>query len=154
MSALHHIPETQTQRVFGTDQLNAQKAREVPRRHPWPAGQVERLYGIRKQESFLPIMLRPSPSATRNPDLLTVQRHTPPLHVTSGVLTTDDPGASAATAAADVDLLLGSADEPGTLPPPDRTPSTTGGRKMGANTVPASVVLREELAAQLAHIAG
>ncbi|KAH8999984.1 hypothetical protein EDB86DRAFT_2906647 [Lactarius hatsudake] len=34
-SALHHILETQTQGDFATYLLNAQKAREAPRGHPW-----------------------------------------------------------------------------------------------------------------------
>ncbi|KAH9055552.1 hypothetical protein EDB87DRAFT_1688100 [Lactarius vividus] len=49
----------------------------------------------------------------------------------SGARCTEDAGASAAAAAADVDLLLGPADEPGIFLPPDRTPSTTGGRNTG-----------------------
>ncbi|KAH9174122.1 hypothetical protein EDB89DRAFT_1904832 [Lactarius sanguifluus] len=63
-------------------------------------------------EPFLPTVSRPSPSVTRKPDLPTVQRLAPPSHVTSGVLTTEDAEASAAAAAADVDLLRGSADKP------------------------------------------
>ncbi|KAH9174129.1 hypothetical protein EDB89DRAFT_2068119 [Lactarius sanguifluus] len=104
-------------------------------------------------EPFLPTVSRPSPSVTRKPDLPTVQRLAPPSHVTSGVLTTEGAEASAAAAAADVDLLLSSADEPGTFLPPDRTPSTTGGRTMG-DAASASAVLQEELAAQLAHMVG
>ncbi|KAH8999977.1 hypothetical protein EDB86DRAFT_2906593 [Lactarius hatsudake] len=34
-SALHHILETHTQVDFATDRLNAQKAREAARGHPW-----------------------------------------------------------------------------------------------------------------------
>ncbi|KAH9174111.1 hypothetical protein EDB89DRAFT_1954936 [Lactarius sanguifluus] len=104
-------------------------------------------------EPFLPTVSRPSPSVTRKPDLPTVQRLAPPSHVTSGVLTTEDAEASAAAAAADVNLLRDSADVPGTFLPPDRTPSTTGGRTMG-DAASASEVLQEELAAQLAHVAG
>ncbi|KAH9174071.1 hypothetical protein EDB89DRAFT_1954591 [Lactarius sanguifluus] len=69
------------------------------------------------------------------------------------ILTTEDAEASAAAATADVDLLRGSADEPGTFMPPDGTLSTTGGRTMG-DAASASAVLQEELAAQLAHVAG
>ncbi|KAH9069766.1 hypothetical protein EDB83DRAFT_2518104 [Lactarius deliciosus] len=82
-------------------------------------------------EPILPTVSRPSPPVTRNPDLPTVQRLAPPSPVTSRVLTTEDAEASAAAAAADVDLLRGSADEPGIFLPPDRTPSTTGGRSYG-----------------------
>ncbi|KAH9161881.1 hypothetical protein EDB89DRAFT_2080213 [Lactarius sanguifluus] len=102
-----------------------------------------------RMEPFLPTLLRPSPSVTRKPDLPTVQRLAPPSHVTSGVLTTEDAEASAAAAAADVDLLRGSADEPGTFLPPDRTPSTTGGRTM-SDAASASAVLQKELA----HVVG
>ncbi|KAH9011486.1 hypothetical protein EDB84DRAFT_1569715 [Lactarius hengduanensis] len=110
-------------------------------------------------EPFLPTVSRPSPSVTRKLDLPTVQRLAPPSHITSGVLTTEDAETSAAAAAADVDLLRDSADEPGTFPPPDRTPSTTDGHTMGdaasASAVPQhSMALQEELAAQLAHMAG
>ncbi len=101
-------------------------------------------------------MPRLSPSATRKPDLLAVQRLAPPSLVTSGLLTTQDAEASeaAAAAVADVDLLLGSADESdGTFLPPDRTPS--GG---DAASAPAllqySTALQEELAMQLVQMAG
>ncbi|KAH9036936.1 hypothetical protein EDB84DRAFT_1577717 [Lactarius hengduanensis] len=101
------------------------------------------LYGIRNErvtpessrlEPFLPTVSRPSPSVTRKPDLPTVQRLAPPSHVTS-------------------------ADEPGTFLPPDRTPSTTDGRTMGdaasaSAVLQHSTALQEELAAQLAHMAG
>ncbi|KAH9166956.1 hypothetical protein EDB89DRAFT_2232634 [Lactarius sanguifluus] len=72
----------------------------------------------------------------------------------------DLPTASAAAAAADVDLLLGSADDPGTFLPPDRTLSTTGGRNTGGDAASASAVLQHNMALQdglavhLAHIAG
>ncbi|KAH9012134.1 hypothetical protein EDB84DRAFT_1680775, partial [Lactarius hengduanensis] len=117
-SSTEHKPPRfkKTQRDFATDQLNAQTAREPPGGHPWPAGQAGWLYGIRKRDPFLPTVSRPSPSVPRNPDLSTPCTT---LHVTSGFLTTEDVGASAAAAAADVDLLLGLADEPGTFLPPD-----------------------------------
>ncbi len=101
-------------------------------------------------------MPRPSPSVTREPDLLAVQRLAPPPLVTSGLLTTQDTEASeaAAAAAADVDLLLGSADESdGTFLPPDRTPS--GGDAASASVLlQHSTALQEELAMQLAQMAG
>ncbi len=99
-------------------------------------------------------MPRPSPSTTRKPDLLAVQRLAPPSHVTSSLLTTEDAEASAAAAAADVDLLLGSADESDcTFLPPDRTPS--GGDAASASALlQHSTALQEELAAQLAQMAG
>ncbi|KAH9028899.1 hypothetical protein EDB85DRAFT_1579524 [Lactarius pseudohatsudake] len=104
---------------------------------------------------FLPTVSRPSPSVTRKPDLPTVQRLALPSHVTSGYLTTEDMGASAPTAAADVDLLLGSAHEPSAFLLPDRTPSTTGGRNTGGDAASAFAVLQhgaalqEELAAHM-----
>ncbi|KAH8995246.1 hypothetical protein EDB86DRAFT_3077730 [Lactarius hatsudake] len=61
------------------------------------------------------------------------QRLAPPSHVTP-----------------DVDLLLGSADESRAFFPPDRTPSTTGARNTRGDAGPASALLQEELAAQLA----
>ena len=101
-------------------------------------------------------MPRPSTSSTRKPDLLAVQRLAPPSHVTSGLLTTEDPETSAAgtAAVADVDMLLGSLDESdGPLLPPDRTPS--GGDAAFASTLPQhSTALQEQLAAQLAQMAG
>ncbi|KAF8268211.1 hypothetical protein EI94DRAFT_1728377 [Lactarius quietus] len=80
-------------------------------------------------ESFLLTVPRPSPPATRKPDLPVDQRLAPPTHVTSGPLTSDDADASAA--AADVDMLLGSANESDN-----------------------STALQEELAMQLAQMAG
>ena len=99
-------------------------------------------------------MPRPSTSSTRKPDLLAVQRLAPPSHVTSGLLTTEDPETSAAAAVADVDMLLGSLDESDRpLLPPDRTPS--GGDAASASSLPQrSTALQEELAAQLAQMAG
>ncbi|KAH9059508.1 hypothetical protein EDB87DRAFT_761048 [Lactarius vividus] len=108
-------------------------------------------------EPFLPTVPRPSPSVTRKPDLPTVQRLAPPSHVTSSLLTTEDTEASAA---ADVDLLLGSADESAAFLPPDRTPSTIGARNTGGDAASASAMLQnstalqEELATQLAQMAG
>ena len=99
-------------------------------------------------------MPRPSPSTTRKPDLLAVQRLAPPSHVTSGLLTTEDAEASAAAAAADVDLLLGSADESDcTFLPPDRTPSA-GDAASASTQLQHSTALQEDLAAQLAQMAG
>jgi hypothetical protein len=97
---------------------------------------------------------RPSPSATRKLDLPAVQRLAPPSQVTSGLLTTEDAEASAAAAAADVDLLLGSADESdGPFLPPDRMPS--GGDAASASALlQHSTALQEELAEQLAQMAG
>ncbi|KAI9450306.1 hypothetical protein BJY52DRAFT_1303286 [Lactarius psammicola] len=114
-------------------------------------------------EPFLPTVPRPSPSVIRKPDLPAVQRLAPPSHVTTGLLTTEDAETSAAAvaAAADVDLLLGSADESDSLflPPPDRTPSTTGTRTGGdaasaSALLQHSTALQEELTAQLAQMAG
>ncbi|KAH9041494.1 hypothetical protein EDB83DRAFT_2677579 [Lactarius deliciosus] len=108
-------------------------------------------------EPFLPTVPRPSPSVTRKPDLPTVQRLAPPSHVTSSLLTTEDTEASAA---ADVDLLLGSADESAAFLPPDRTPSTIGARDTGGDAASSSALLQnstalqEELAAQLVQMAG
>ncbi|KAH9016875.1 hypothetical protein EDB84DRAFT_1523181, partial [Lactarius hengduanensis] len=92
-------------------------------------------------EPFLPIVSRPSPFITRRPDLPMAQHLAPPPRVTSGLLT-ENAGASAAAAAADVDLLLGSADEPGTFLQPDRTPFMTGGRNTGGDAASASAVLQ------------
>ncbi|KAH9069757.1 hypothetical protein EDB83DRAFT_400377 [Lactarius deliciosus] len=103
---------------------------------------------LRKREPFLPTVLRQSPSVTREPDLPTVQRLAPPSHVTSDVLTTEDAEASAAAAAADIDPLRGPADEPDTFLPPDAVYDRR------AHAASASAVLQEELAAQLAHVAG
>ncbi|KAI9444086.1 hypothetical protein H4582DRAFT_1057837 [Lactarius indigo] len=108
-------------------------------------------------EPFLPTVPRPSPSVTRKPDLPTVQRLAPPSHVTSSLLTTEDAEASTAV---DVDLLLGSADESGAFLPPNRTPSTIGVRNTGGDAASSaallqnSTALQEELAAQLAQMAG
>ena len=101
-------------------------------------------------------MPRPSPPTTRKPDLSSVQRLAPPSHVTSGPLTSDDTETSVA-AAADVDLLLGSADESDVpylqpAPAPDRTPSTAG--DIDSALLQNSTALQEELAAQLAQMAG
>ncbi|KAI9437610.1 hypothetical protein H4582DRAFT_1815361 [Lactarius indigo] len=111
-----------------------------------------------RPEAFLPTVPRPSPSITRKPDLPTVQRLAPPSHVTSSLLTDDDAEGSASAATADVDLLLGSTDESDALLPP---PSTTGGtRNTGADAASASALLQnstalqEELATQLAQMAG
>ncbi|KAH9170935.1 hypothetical protein EDB89DRAFT_1975207, partial [Lactarius sanguifluus] len=58
-------------------------------------------------------------------------------------------------AAADLDLLLGSADDEScAFLPPDRTPSTTGARNSRGDAGLASALLQEELAAQLAQMAG
>ena len=106
-------------------------------------------------------MPRPSPPTTRNPNLPSVQRLAPPSHVTTGPLTSDDTETSVA-ATADVDLLLGSADEsdvpylqPAPAPAPDRTPSATaGGGDTDSALLQNSTALQEELAAQLAQMAG
>ncbi|KAH9039632.1 hypothetical protein EDB85DRAFT_2272682 [Lactarius pseudohatsudake] len=143
--------EKSAYRDFATDQLNAQKAREAPRGHPWPAGQAGRLYGICKRGSLLTLTSRTVPSYRVAPVPIrhpTVQRLAPPSHVTSGILTTEDAEASAAAAAADVDLLLGSADEPATLLPPYRTPSMTGGCNTGGDAASASAVLQHSTALQ------
>ncbi|KAH9170947.1 hypothetical protein EDB89DRAFT_1223543 [Lactarius sanguifluus] len=59
---------------FGTDQLVAQKARDAPDGHPWPAGQAGSLYAIANEqvapelsplEPFLPTVPRPSSSVPR-----------------------------------------------------------------------------------------
>ncbi|KAH9168286.1 hypothetical protein EDB89DRAFT_2231941 [Lactarius sanguifluus] len=121
--------------------LNAQKARKrlggirdlldrlgayMPSANEQVAPEPSRL------ELFLPAVLHLSPSVTRKPDLLTIQRPALPSPVTSGLLTTEDAEAFAAAAAADVDLLLGSADdESRAFLPPDRTASTTGTRDTG-----------------------
>lgn len=108
-------------------------------------------------EPFLPTVPRPSPPTTRKPDLPSVQRLAPPSHVTTGPLTTPD---DTETSAADVDLLLGSADEsdvtylrPAPASAPDRTPSATGDAD-SALLLQNSTALQEELAAQLAQMAG
>jgi len=88
-------------------------------------------------------------------DLPAVQRLAPPSHVTSSLLTEDaEASAVAAAAAADVDLLLGSTDESdGPFLPPDRTPS--GGDAASASALlQHGTALQEELAAQLAQMAG
>ncbi|KAH9171200.1 hypothetical protein EDB89DRAFT_1907211 [Lactarius sanguifluus] len=60
------------------------------------------------------------------------------------------------TTEADVDMLLGSADESDAFIPPDQTRSTTSARKTGGDAASASALLRnstvlqEELAAQMA----
>lgn len=65
-------------------------------------------------------------TAVRHTDLPAVQRLALPSHVTSGHLTTDHAGASVATAAADVDLPLGSSDQSDDpLLHPEWTPPTT-----------------------------
>ncbi|KAH9019087.1 hypothetical protein EDB85DRAFT_1873377 [Lactarius pseudohatsudake] len=110
-------------------------------------------------ELFLPTVPRPSPSFTRKPDLPTVQRLAPPSQVTSSLLTTETEDTEA-SAAADVDLLLGSADESAAFLPPDRTPSTIGARDTGGDAASSSALLQnstalqEELAAQLVQMAG
>jgi len=103
-------------------------------------------------ESFLLTVPRPSPPATRKPDLPVDQRLAPPTHVTSGPLTSDDADASAA--AADVDMLLGSANE-SDVPflQQDRTPST-GDAAAASALLQNSTALQEELAMQLAQMAG
>ncbi|KAH9013572.1 hypothetical protein EDB85DRAFT_2158080 [Lactarius pseudohatsudake] len=84
------------------------------------------------------------------PDLPTVHRLAPPSHVTPGLFTTDD------ASSADVDMLLGSADESDAFLPPDRTRSPTSARNTGGDAASASALLRnstalqEELAAQMA----
>ena len=106
-------------------------------------------------------MPRPSPPTTRKPDLPSVQRLAPPSHVTTGSLTTSDDTEASVAATADVDLLLGSADEsdvpymqpaPAPAPAPDRTPSTAG--DTDSALLQNSTALQEELAAQLAQMAG
>ncbi|KAH9055534.1 hypothetical protein EDB87DRAFT_1302271 [Lactarius vividus] len=74
-----------------------------------------------------------SPSITLKPDLPTAQRLTPPSQVTSNSnhLTTDNAEASTATAAENVHLLLGSADEPRTFLPLERKSSATGAHSIG-----------------------
>ncbi|KAH9013912.1 hypothetical protein EDB84DRAFT_1568447 [Lactarius hengduanensis] len=69
--------------------------------------------------------LRPKTLLTQTPDLPTVQRLVPPSHVTPGLFTTED------ASSADVDMLLGSADESDAFLPPDRTRSTTSARNTG-----------------------
>ncbi|KAH9031023.1 hypothetical protein EDB85DRAFT_2146368 [Lactarius pseudohatsudake] len=83
-------------------------------------------------EPFLPTVPRPPPPV--KPDLPSVQRLAPPSYVASGLLTTEDAEASAAAAAADVDLLLGSADESTTFLPSriERTRHCTAGGAGGA----------------------
>ncbi|KAN0138397.1 hypothetical protein V8E53_003860 [Lactarius tabidus] len=108
-------------------------------------------------EPFLPTVPRPSPPTTRKPDLPSVQRLAPPSHVTSGPLTPEDTETPAA--AADVDLLLGSTDESdSTYLQPDRMPPTHGSTGGDAESASAllqnSTALQEELAAQLAQMAG
>ncbi|KAH9069873.1 hypothetical protein EDB83DRAFT_2518221 [Lactarius deliciosus] len=71
--------------------------------------------------------LRPKTLLTQTPDLPTVQRLAPPSHVTAGLFTTED------ASSADVDMLLGSADESDAFLPPDRTRSTTSARKTGGD---------------------
>ncbi|KAH8995302.1 hypothetical protein EDB86DRAFT_2829599 [Lactarius hatsudake] len=94
--------------------------------------------------------LRSKTLLTRTPDLPTVQRLAPPSHVTPGPFTTED------ASSADMDMLLGSADESDVFPPPDRTRSTTNARKTGGDAASASALLRnstalqERLAAQMA----
>ena len=102
-------------------------------------------------------MPRPSPPTTRNPDLPSVQRLAPPSHVTTGPLTTPDDTEASVAATADVDLLLGSADESDVpylqpAPVPDQTPSTAG--DTNSALLQNSTALQEELAAQLAQMAG
>ena len=102
-------------------------------------------------------MPRPSPPTTRKPDLPSVQRLAPPSHVTTGPLTTPDDTEASVAATADVDLLLGSADESDVpylqpAPTPDRTPSTAG--DTDSALLQNSTALQEELAAQLAQMAG
>ncbi|KAH9016723.1 hypothetical protein EDB84DRAFT_1581934 [Lactarius hengduanensis] len=100
-------------------------------------------------ELFLPAVRHPSPSVTRKPDSLTVQRPALPSPITSGHLITEDAEASAGAAAADVDLLLGSADdESRAFHPPDRTASTTGARDTGDNAESASALLQHNTALQ------
>ncbi|KAH9021404.1 hypothetical protein EDB84DRAFT_1580857 [Lactarius hengduanensis] len=92
----------------------------------------------------------PPPSILREPDLPTVQCLASPSHVASRPLTTEDEEASAAAAAVDVDLFLGSTDEShGPFLPPDRTTSTTGTNNTGGDTA-----LQERLAAPLVQMAG
>ncbi|KAH9020869.1 hypothetical protein EDB85DRAFT_2278623 [Lactarius pseudohatsudake] len=119
-----------------TFSLNAQKARETPCEHSWPAGQAGRLYAIRQRELFLPAVLHPSPSVARKPEPLTVS------------LTTEDAEAFAAATAADVVLLLSSADESRAFLPPDRTASTTGARNTGNDAESASAPLQHNTALQ------
>ncbi|KAH9026694.1 hypothetical protein EDB83DRAFT_2678787 [Lactarius deliciosus] len=100
-------------------------------------------------ELFLPAVLHPSSSVTRKPDPLTVQRPALPSPIMSDFLTTDDAEAFAAAAAAEVDLLLGSADgEFRTFLPPDRTASTTGVRNTGNDAESTSVLLQHNTALQ------
>ncbi|KAH9016550.1 hypothetical protein EDB85DRAFT_1898045 [Lactarius pseudohatsudake] len=89
-------------------------------------------------EPFLPTVSRPSPSVTQKP---ICQRSNAWHH----------PHMSPA-AAADIDLLFGSADGPGSFLPPDRALSTTGGRNTGGDAVSASAVLRHNTALQAGQL--
>ncbi|KAH9069850.1 hypothetical protein EDB83DRAFT_2371514, partial [Lactarius deliciosus] len=91
-------------------------------------------------------VLRPKTLLAQTLDLPTVQHLAPPLHVTSGLLTTEDAETSVAAAAVDVDLLLGSADESDAFLPPDRTRSTTSARNTGGDAVFASALLWNSMA--------
>jgi len=113
-------------------------------------------------EPFLPTVPRPLPPTTRKPDLPTVQRLTPPSHVTSSLLTTEE-DAETSAAAADVGLLLGSTDESDRpfLQPDRTTPTLTRSSSSGTGVDASaallqqnSTALQEELAAQLAQMAG
>ncbi|KAH9024736.1 hypothetical protein EDB85DRAFT_2292482 [Lactarius pseudohatsudake] len=85
-------------------------------------------------ELFLPAVLHTSPSVTRKPDSLTVQRpHY--LHPSPA-------------AAADVDLLLSSANESRAFLPPDRTASTTSARNTGDDVESEVALLRYNTALQ------
>ncbi|KAH9069867.1 hypothetical protein EDB83DRAFT_2371828 [Lactarius deliciosus] len=71
--------------------------------------------------------LRPKTLLTQTPDLPTAQRLAPPSHVAPGLFTTED------ASSADVDMLLGLADESDAFLPPDRTRSTTSARNTGGD---------------------
>jgi len=106
-----------------------------------------------RPEPFLHTVPRPSPPATRKPDLPAVQRLAPPSHVTSSSLTTEDTNDFAT--ATGVDLLLGSADESdGPLLQPDRAAPSAGDAAAASALLQNSTALQEELAAQLAQMAG
>ncbi|KAH9002491.1 hypothetical protein EDB83DRAFT_2372114 [Lactarius deliciosus] len=113
---------------------------------------ARRLQNLRASSQRRPFSraLRPKTLWTQTPDLPTVQRLAPPSHVTPGLFTTED------ASSADVDMLLGSADESDACLPPDRTRSTTSARNTGGDAASASALLRnstalqEELAAQMA----
>ncbi|KAH9016562.1 hypothetical protein EDB85DRAFT_2291100 [Lactarius pseudohatsudake] len=181
MSTLHHILEAQTQRDLNTDRMNAQKARDIrgllDRQDAYmpSVNEVRRFLYARRP---LPISLHlrgsllnglnprvPFPSYRAAPVRVRPPKTRSAVGPTPCTIITPHIGASHHWGCRGFRSLncgsLGSTDESdGPFLPSDRTPSTTGAHNTGGDTASESALLhhitelQEELAAQLAQMAG